>query len=89
MRTIYHQVRFPENQAIVSDAYYCAVKECTIGYFSIAGGIIAKVHIKTYKDIIGDKLCYCFDIDAAQYLSVLANNTARTIKNSIVEKTKS
>ncbi|MDI1231870.1 MAG: hypothetical protein PSU93_12040 [Methylobacter sp.] len=90
MRTIYHQVRFPDNQAIAPGIYYfCAAKECTTGYFSITGSIIPKQNLTVHKDIMDDRLCYCFDIDAAQYRSALIDNTADGIKSFIIQKTKS
>lgn len=90
VRTLYHQVKFPENQAIVSDTYYfCPSNNCATAYFSIAGNNIRKQHLITHQDIQNDKLCYCFDIDAADYLTALGTNQAETIKNFVMLRTKS
>jgi hypothetical protein len=90
MPTLYHQVKFPENQGIISDSYYfCPSKDCATAYFSIAGNIIPKQHLTTHQDIQNDKLCYCFDIDAADYLAALSTNNAETIKHFVMLRTKS
>lgn len=89
-KTLYHQVMFPENQAVFQDKYYfCPAKECPVGYFSSAEQIIPKQSLRTYQEIEGDKLCYCFDISANQYSSDLKANNAETIKNFVIQKTKS
>jgi Zinc binding domain len=89
MRTIYHQVSFPENQAITSGTYFfCTTKDCANAYFSITGIYIPKQHLKTHQDIQNDKLCYCFDIDTADYLTALSTNQAETIKNFVIQRTK-
>jgi len=80
MRTVYHQVRFPENQAITSDNYFfCPSKECSTGYFSITGTIIPSQQLRSHQEIQEDKLCYCFDIHAADYLNALRANNAELI----------
>ena len=90
MRTLYHQVKFPANQGIISDSYYfCPSKNCATAYFSIAGNNIPKQHLTTYRDIQNDKLCYCFDIDAADYLTAPSTNRAETIKQFVMLRTKS
>ncbi|MFA6053003.1 MAG: hypothetical protein WC762_10480 [Methylobacter sp.] len=90
MRTLYHQIRFPENQGIAPDTYYfCPSKDCSIGYFSIAGNRAPKMHLRTYQDIQKDKLCYCFDIDAEPYLSALRANNAAPIMDFVMQRTKS
>jgi Zinc binding domain len=89
MRTLYHQVRFPENQQLVSRSYYfCPSKGCPTAYFSTLGNNIPKQQLTTYQDIQNDKLCYCFDIDTTDYLTAF-NNNAETIKNFVIERTKS
>jgi hypothetical protein len=89
-KTLYHQVIFPENQTILEDQYYfCFAKTCTAGYFSNTGHIISKKRLRTYNEIEGDKLCYCFDISTNQYLSALKANNAEKIKNFVIQKTKS
>jgi hypothetical protein len=90
MRTLYHQVRFPENQEITTDTYYfCSSTDCSIGYFSIAGACVPKLHLRTYQEIQKDKLCYCFDIDADLYLLALRTNNADSIKDFVIQRTKS
>lgn len=90
MRTLYHQVKFPQNQEIViGDYYFCSSKACTTAYFSSTGNSIPKQHLVTYEDLQNDKLCYCFDIDAADYHAALNSNQADAIKNFVIEKTKS
>lgn len=89
-KTLYHQVRFPENTTLDSDKYYfCSAKECSVGYFSGTGHVIPKQQLRTYQEIEDDKLCYCFDINADHYLSALKANNAETIKNFVIQKTKS
>ncbi len=89
-KTLYHQVKFPENQAAFQGKYYfCPSKECTVGYFSSTGHAIPKQHLRTYQEFKDDKLCYCFDINASYYLSALTANNADVIKNFVIQKTKS
>lgn len=90
MRTLYHQVRFPENRGIILGAYYfCPSKDCATAYFSSAGNNVTKQHLITHQDIQKDKLCYCFDIDAADYLTALSTNNAEAIKSFVIQRTKS
>jgi hypothetical protein len=90
MRTLYHQIRFPENQEITPDTYhFCSSKDCSIGYFSIAGNRVPKIHLRTYQEIQKDKLCYCFDIDAEPYLAALRANNAAPIMDFVMQRTKS
>ena len=87
--TLYHQVRFPENLDTISDAYYfCPTKDCSIGYFSIVGHRVPKPQLRTHQDIQKDTLCFCFDINAADYLTALSTNHAETIKNFVIQRTK-
>jgi hypothetical protein len=89
-KTLYHQVRFPENQTVLEDKYYfCPAKECPVGYFSSADHIFPKLFLRTYQEIRDDKLCYCFDINSEHYLSVLNANNAEAIKSFVMQKTKS
>jgi hypothetical protein len=90
MRTLYHQVSFPENQKITPGHYFfCSTKECPVGYFSTTGIIIPKRQLRSYLEIQQDKLCYCFDIDAASYLSALSANKSEAIKGFVIQRTKS
>ncbi|QFY43935.1 hypothetical protein F6R98_15925 [Candidatus Methylospira mobilis] len=89
-KTLCHQVRFPENYELSSEKYYfCPSKECTVGYFSSTGHIIPKQRLRTYQEINDDKLCYCFDINADQYLSALHANNSDAVKSFVIQKTKS
>ncbi|WP_305908598.1 hypothetical protein Q9L42_009895 [Methylomarinum sp. Ch1-1] len=88
MSTLYHQVRFPENQALITDSYYfCPAKTCSIAYFSNAGNTILKRHLRSYQAIQSDALCYCFDINAEQYLSALKDHQAGSIKAFVIQRT--
>jgi Zinc binding domain len=90
MPTLYHQVRFPENQNIISDTYYfCPAKDCSTGYFSIAGHSVPKPQLRTHQNIQKNTICYCFDIDAKDYLTALSTKNAETIKNFVIKRTKS
>lgn len=89
MSTLYHQVRFLENQALITDSYYfCPAKTCSVGYFSNTGSTVPKQHLRTYQEIQNDKLCYCFDIDANQYLSALKAHCVEPIKDFVIQRTK-
>ena len=89
MPTLYHQVRFPENQSLTTESYYfCSAKTCSVGYFSSAGNIIPKQHLRNYPAIQNDALCYCFDIDASQYLSAIKAHRAELIKEFVMQRTK-
>ncbi|WAR45968.1 putative iron-sulfur cluster-binding metallochaperone [Methylomonas rapida] len=89
MPTLYHQVRFPENQALIVESYYfCPGKTCSVGYFSSMGHSIPKDWLRSYQDLQNDALCYCFDIDAEQYLSALNAHRAEPIKNFVMQRTK-
>ena len=88
MPTLYHQVRFPENQAIITDSYFfCPAKPCSVGYFSSVGNTIPKQHLRSCQAIQSDALCYCFDIDAEQYLSALEAQRAAPIKDFVMQRT--
>lgn len=90
LRTLYHQVKFPDNQRIIPGRYYfCPSKECATAYFSSAGHNILKLQLTTHQGIKNDTLCYCFDIATADYLKAFKTDEADTIKNFVVEKTKS
>jgi hypothetical protein len=89
MPTLYHHVRFPENQSLITDSYYfCPAKTCSVGYFSSAGNTIFKQHLRSYQAIQNDALCYCFDIDANQYLSALKAQHAEPVKEFVMLRTK-
>ncbi|MDT4330818.1 putative iron-sulfur cluster-binding metallochaperone [Methylomonas sp. MED-D] len=86
--TLYHQVRFPENQALITDSYYfCPAKTCPIAYFSNAGNTISKQHLQSYQAIQNDTLCYCFDITAEQYVAALKDHRAEPIKAFVMQRT--
>jgi hypothetical protein len=87
MKTIFHQVKFPYILDIETASYfYCADRTCSAGYFSQEGSIIPKKQLKAFTE---QTLCYCFDISTEQYLNALKNETAATIKQFVMHKTKS
>ena len=89
MRTLYHQVRFPENQQLTTDDYYfCPSRHCSTAYFSSAGNILSKSLLITQQALQNDALCFCFDINSASYLSALQTQNANSIKNFVIERTK-
>ena len=90
MLTLYHQVRFPENQRLAYDSYYfCPSKQCPIAYFSVAGKIVPKHQLRTFQEIQNEKLCYCFDIYTNQYLFAITANHGESAKNFVIQRTKS
>jgi len=89
MPTLYHQVRFPENQTLITDSYFfCPSKTCAVGYFSSAGNLIDKQQLRCYQTIQNDALCYCFDIGTKQYLAALKAHCAEPIKDFVMQRTK-
>lgn len=89
MKTIFHQVKFPDILNIDNDNYfYCADKTCSIGYFSHDGKTISKNQLRAFTEPQNDKLCYCFDINTEHYVNSLKNETADRIKNFVIQKTK-
>jgi hypothetical protein len=89
LRTLYHQVRFPENQQLASESYYfCPLSTCSIAYFSSTGQHIAKSHLITQQAMQDDTLCYCFDITSACYQSALQSDNADSIKDFVIQRTK-
>jgi len=90
IKTLHHQIKFPENQAIrPGDYYFCPAEACIVAYFSTAGGIIPKQQLRTAQDIREGMLCYCFDISEAQYRSALQAGTAASVKHFVIEQTRS
>jgi len=88
MKTIFHQVKFPDVLDIETDNYYyCADQSCSVGYFTQQEKIIAKQQLKVF---IGQnsRLCYCFDISTEHYVNSLKAGTAEKIKNFVIQKTK-
>lgn len=90
MKTILHHVKFPDILDIETDSYYfCADKSCSVGYFSEEGKIISKKQLRVFTEPKHNKLCYCFDINIEQYIEALKDKTAITIKEFVIQKTKS
>ena len=90
MKTISHQVKFPDILDIETDNYYyCADSSCSVGYFSQEDKIIPKKQLRAFAEHTNNKLCYCFDINTEQYLNALKDETAATIKQFVIQKTKS
>lgn len=89
LKTLYHHVKFPENQTVLAgDYYFCADKACTVAYFSATGSMFPKPLLISAQAIEGDKLCYCFDISEAKYRAALKNGSAELTKNFVIEQTK-
>lgn len=89
MKTIFHQVKFPDILDIDNDSYYfCADKTCSIGYFSQEGKTILKNQLRYLTELENNKLCYCIDINTEQYVNSLKDGTAEAIKNFVIQKTK-
>jgi hypothetical protein len=89
MLTLYHQVRFPDNQALIIDSYYfCPSKSCAIDYFSSASNLIDKQQLRCYQAIQNDALCYCFDIGTKHYLAALKAHCAEPIKDFVMQRNK-
>ncbi len=90
MITLFHNVKFPNNQTIEEgDYYFCASEKCETGYFTAFGTIIPKAQLKANREIQQGWLCYCYDISVAQYRDALQANTAEPIKTFVIEQTKS
>ncbi len=89
MKTVWQQVKFPFVLDIVENSYYyCADKNCSVGYFSLAADI-PQSQLRASSDIANDKLCYCFDINGADYERALTAGTAPSIKQFVIQKTQS
>ena len=85
--TLLHQIRFPDNLEICQGEYFfCANSACPIGYFS-ATATFLKSKLRSFKEMEGPKLCYCFDITEDQYRSALVSGAAEPIKNFVVNNT--
>ncbi|MGD0958261.1 MAG: hypothetical protein ABSB19_00490 [Methylomonas sp.] len=90
IRTLYHQVKFPDNQAIGNAAYFfCPAPLCPIGYFSETGNTIRKQDLRIWPEIQRGMLCYCFDIDAEHFLSAAKTGDAISIKEFVRQHTQS
>lgn len=89
IKTVYHQVRFPENQAIHPGDYcFCPAEACTVAYFSTAGDTVLKQQLRIDGNIREGLLCYCFDITEAQYRSALQAGSAAALKHFVIEQVK-
>lgn len=89
MKTIFHQVKFPDLLDVEIDHYYfCNDKICSIGYFSQQQKIISKKQLRVFTELKNNTLCYCFDISNEQYIHSLKAKTAQSIKNFVLQKTK-
>ncbi|NOQ16624.1 MAG: hypothetical protein GQ581_06155 [Methyloprofundus sp.] len=89
MKTIFHQVKFPDVLALETDRYYyCTGESCSVGYFSQDGKSIAKNQLRAFTELNNNKLCYCFDISTEQYTSALEEGNAAPIKDFVTQKTK-
>lgn len=89
MPTLYHQVRFPENQTLnIENYFFCPSQNCSVGYFSGPVDIIPKLWLRSYQDLQNDEVCFCFNITSQQYVSALKTQKAEPIKNFILQRTK-
>ena len=90
MKTLLHNVRFPDNQLLHDNSYYyCPSADCDTAYFTEAGDRIAKQKLRMQEQIHQGWLCYCFDISEQQYLAALRSGTADAIKNFVIRHTES
>lgn len=89
IKTLYHQVRFPENQVIrPGDYYYCPNEACAVAYFSITDNAIPKQQLRITRNSHEGLLCYCFDIAEAQYRSALQAGNAIELMHFVIERVK-
>ena len=87
-QTMLHQVQFPDNQHLAEGEYlFCANRDCTTGYFS-PFALIPKSQIRAFQPGQTAMLCHCFDISEAAYRTALADGTAATIRDFVVQQTK-
>lgn len=85
MKTIFHQVQFPDILNISIDNYYfCINNSCSVAYFSQSSNIIYKEQLRSASEL----LCYCFDISKQNYLNAIKDNSATAIKKFVIQKTK-
>lgn len=89
MRTMFHQLVFPDNQNIPEEDYaFCPNQACVTGYFS-AFRRIPKLKLRAFKNSPQALLCHCFDVSQAVYQNAIQSGAAETIKAFIVQQTKS
>lgn len=89
IRTLFHQIRFPDNQEISQDNYfYCPSSICQTTYYSETGKSISQSRLVNQQALKDKTLCYCFAIKCSQYKLALQTNTADTIKNFVIQHTK-
>ncbi|KAF3981893.1 MAG: hypothetical protein HFP81_09790 [Methylococcales symbiont of Hymedesmia sp. n. MRB-2018] len=89
MRTLYHQLHFPENKKnLLNSPYFCPLPSCPVAYFSTTGRTIPTTQLKTSEEIKKNKLCFCFDIDTDIYYSALGTERAHYIKEFVIQRTK-
>ena len=89
MKTIFHQVKFPDILEVeTNNYYYCADNNCSVGYFSQQGKTIYKNQLRAFSEAENNKLCYCFDVNTEQYVNSLKDGSAVTIKKFVMQKTK-
>jgi len=88
LKTVIHQVQYPENQCLESDAYaLCSNHACHVGYFS-ATHVLKKEKLRFFQ--VGEEsiLCYCFDISRMTYLSAVKRGESAKIKGFVIAQTK-
>jgi len=88
LKTVLHQLKFPDVLNLVEDNYYfCSDSACGVAYFSVNNKQIYKQQLSVFDSVRSAKLCYCFDIDKETYIQALANGSAEKIKQFVVQKT--
>ena len=88
LRTMLHQVQFPDNQTIGEGDYaFCANRDCHIAYFSDEYRI-PKASLRAYQSHQPAMLCYCFDISESNYRKALRDGSAKAMKSFVVQQTR-
>jgi hypothetical protein len=88
MKTLFHQVKFPDVLGIkAGHYYYCNNNDCSVGYFSQEEVIFVKKQLRAFAELKNQKLCYCFGIDVEEYVNS-PKDRALAIKKFVIQKTK-
>lgn len=88
MKTLFHQVKYPEVLNIkAGHYYYCVNNDCSVGYLSQEEVVFVKKQLRAFSELKNQKLCYCFDIDVEEYVNS-SKDRALAIKKFVIQKTK-
>jgi len=88
IKTLLHNVLFPDNLNISdTDYYFCASKNCDVGYFS-KSSVITKQKLKKFEQWQQGWLCYCFDISDDDYKKAITMKNFQPIKDFVIQHTK-